>query len=257
MCIYCGTDKYRKIYEAHCGPIPKDSVGRTYDIHHIDGNRKNNDPTNLRAVTINEHYDIHYSQGDFSACMLLAPRIKLTGSEISELAKKNARKLVENGTHLFVGDSNPVYRQLKEGTHLFLDKNWQKEKAARQIEAGTNVLLGGEIQRKANSDRINAGTHNFLGPDLNRRRVAAGTHHFLGDNNPSVRKVKLGTHHFLGPKCNQDRVKNGTHNFVGPNSPSQVDWTCPHCGKHGKGKGNYTRAHGDNCKNNKVKINKL
>ena len=44
MCIYCGTDKYRKIYEQHHGPIPIDESGRTYDIHHIDGNHFNNDP---------------------------------------------------------------------------------------------------------------------------------------------------------------------------------------------------------------------
>jgi len=42
MCIYCGTTKYRKIYEQHNGPIPKGM-----DIHHIDGNHANNDPNNL------------------------------------------------------------------------------------------------------------------------------------------------------------------------------------------------------------------
>ena len=31
---------YRKIYEAHYGPIPKDSDGKTYEIHHLDGIRK-------------------------------------------------------------------------------------------------------------------------------------------------------------------------------------------------------------------------
>jgi hypothetical protein len=33
---------YRKIYEQNYGHIPKDSAGRTYEIHHIDGNHKNN-----------------------------------------------------------------------------------------------------------------------------------------------------------------------------------------------------------------------
>ena len=64
MCIYCGTNKYRKIYESHNGPIPKEDNGRSYEIHHIDGNHFNNDPSNLKAVSIQEHYDIHYSQGD-------------------------------------------------------------------------------------------------------------------------------------------------------------------------------------------------
>ena len=64
MCIYCGTKHYRKIYQNHVGPIPKDETGRTYEIHHIDGDRENNDPNNLLCVSIKEHYDIHETQGD-------------------------------------------------------------------------------------------------------------------------------------------------------------------------------------------------
>jgi hypothetical protein len=52
---------FRKIYEDYFGPIPKDSDGRSYDIHHIDGDHSNNHPSNLKAVTIQEHYDIHYA----------------------------------------------------------------------------------------------------------------------------------------------------------------------------------------------------
>ena len=70
MCIYCNTTNYRKIYENHYGPIPKEENGRSYEIHHLDGNHHNNDPKNLKAVRIQEHYDIHYSQGDWSACLL-------------------------------------------------------------------------------------------------------------------------------------------------------------------------------------------
>lgn len=33
---------YRRLYEQAHGPIPKDKQGRSYEIHHIDGNRKNN-----------------------------------------------------------------------------------------------------------------------------------------------------------------------------------------------------------------------
>ena len=61
MCIYCGTPKYRKIYENHYGEIPIDENGRIFEIHHIDGDHDNNHYTNLMAVTIHEHYDIHKS----------------------------------------------------------------------------------------------------------------------------------------------------------------------------------------------------
>jgi len=60
---------YRKIYEQHHGPIPVESDGRTYEIHHIDGDHNNNDPGNLKAVTVKEHYNIHYAQGDYNACV--------------------------------------------------------------------------------------------------------------------------------------------------------------------------------------------
>ena len=71
MCIYCTTTNYRKIYENHIGTIPREATGRTYEIHHIDGNHTNNDPTNLTAVTLQEHNDIHYAQGDYPASMIM------------------------------------------------------------------------------------------------------------------------------------------------------------------------------------------
>jgi hypothetical protein len=56
---------YRKIYEKHFGSIPKEPSGRSYEIHHKDRDHVNNDPSNLIAVTLQEHYDLHYAQGDF------------------------------------------------------------------------------------------------------------------------------------------------------------------------------------------------
>jgi hypothetical protein len=90
MCTYCGTIKYRKIYENHTGIIPKEVDGRTYEIHHIDGNHSNNSPINLVAVPIQKHYDIHYSQGDWAACLLMSARIKISPEEKSKLASKTA-----------------------------------------------------------------------------------------------------------------------------------------------------------------------
>ena len=43
-------NKYRKIWESYYGPIPKDENGISYEIHHIDGNRDNNDINNLKLV---------------------------------------------------------------------------------------------------------------------------------------------------------------------------------------------------------------
>lgn len=128
---------YRKIWEQHNGPIPKEADGRSYEIHHLDGNHSNNDISNLKYVTIHEHYDIHFSQGDYGACRKMAIRMKMSAELISELATLNNlkrskegtnpfngpninRKRLENGTHHLIGDKNPVHEKIKNGTHNFI-----------------------------------------------------------------------------------------------------------------------------------------
>ena len=137
MSIY-SNQNYRKIYEEYYGPIPSEPNGRTYEIHHIDGNHSNNNPLNLVAVTLQEHYDIHYSQGDYSACgLMVAQRFNRSPEEITEESRWLANKLVEEGRHPF---------------------------------------LGGAVQSKANADRILNNTHNFLGSSGNLTRISNGTH---------------------------------------------------------------------------------
>jgi hypothetical protein len=62
------------------------------EIHHIDGNHSNNNITNLKLVSIQEHYDIHHAQGDWAACLLMSHRMKLTPEEKSRLASLAALK---------------------------------------------------------------------------------------------------------------------------------------------------------------------
>jgi hypothetical protein len=97
MSIYSTTD-HRKIYEAFIGPIPKDEDGRSYEIHHIDGNHNNNEISNLLCVSIKEHYEIHKSQGDYKACLIMSQRMKVSPEEKSYLAKLSN-----------TGENNPMY----------------------------------------------------------------------------------------------------------------------------------------------------
>ncbi|NDB60600.1 HNH endonuclease [bacterium] len=149
---------YRRIYEQHHGSIPRDENGRSYDIHHIDGNRKNNDPNNLIAVSILEHYRIHLERGDWNACVRILARIDVSPQTLSELARKGALKRIKNGTHNFV------------------NSEWQRSMSLRQIERGTHPLLGGDLQRKTHQRRLKDGTHHLLGPECNKKMLAEGKH---------------------------------------------------------------------------------
>ena len=127
---------YRKLYKSYYGSIPTDDEGRTFDIHHIDCDRNNNTIDNLVAVSIADHYNIHYARGDYNVCLKMSERMKLSPEEKSCIAKLNANKRVEAGTHNFLGKDNNLGR----------------------LENGTHHLLGPDLNRK----RLENGTHHFL-----------------------------------------------------------------------------------------------
>jgi hypothetical protein len=177
MCIYCSTNNYRGIFTKHHGPIPKDETGYTYEIHHIDGNHLNNHPDNLKAVSIKEHYDIHYSQNDWGACLLIASKMKLPHEERSNLASKYQKSRVINGTHPFLNTEfqkeqsrKSNFKRLSDGTHNFLNSNIQS--------------VAGKI---SNKKRLSNGTHNFLGGEIQNKKIKNGTHHLLAGNRPKVK----------------------------------------------------------------------
>jgi hypothetical protein len=149
---------YRKIYEDHHGPIPYDEDGRRLEIHHIDGDHNNNNISNLTAITIQEHYDIHYAQEDWAACLLIAQRMELSPAEISDLARRNTVR-----------------------------------KNQRELAAGTHNFLGGRIQREWNQKAVKDGTHHALGPRLNKMRLDAGTHNLLGPKS-NLDRLARGAH---------------------------------------------------------------
>ena len=175
---------YRKIYEQHYGEIPRDEDGRIYEIHHIDGNHKNDSPENLMAVTIQEHYDIHYSQEDWYACLLIAERMKLSPSEISDLATKNNLKQINAGTHYWLSD-------------IHAEETGKRQR--QKVEDRTHHLLGGKIGGEASRQRVKDGTHNLLGPENNRKRIENGTHHLI-TNNPCKIIIKCPYCPKEGPK---------------------------------------------------------
>jgi hypothetical protein len=216
---------YRKIYEQHHGPIPVDEFGKSYDIHHIDGDRSNNDPSNLKAVSLQEHIDIHLAQGDWGAVQAIYLRMVSTPEQRSAVARELNRARVAAGTHPWLGPENNM-RKVLNGTHQF---------------------LGGEIQRKVTADRLAAGTHNFQlmtkeeRRNIQLKRIERGDHPFVGEANPVHKKLADGTHNFLGEDHPMKvRSARGDHHWLQKRE-------CPHCGKIGSGSGMNT-WHFDKCR---------
>lgn len=248
---------YRKIFTETNGAIPSDSDGRTYEIHHIDGNHLNNDPSNLKCVSIQEHYDIHYAQGDWGACQAIMRRMKKTPEEISAECSELVKKNIKAGRMPQLTSEHARARELdrvNKGIHAWQGPEASKrvsERNLKRVADGLNPFagdLGSRLSKQVQRDRIDNGTHHFAGlagskhsTELNLKMLAEGRH--PSQNPVTVNKIKqkqleksaAGNHVF------QQQIKNGTH-------PSQQEWTCPYCNRTGKGLSNASRHHFDNCK---------
>lgn len=162
-------NNYKKVYEQHYGKIPKDENGRSYQIHHIDGNRCNDDPSNLVALSIEEHYKIHLEQGDIWAALRLAERMKLEPQVISFLASEAQKKRVADGTHhLLSGEIQRQYQKslVENGTHTWLSGEQQKINQTKRVREKEHQWTDSKYQsywsKINNKKRIENGTHNTI-----------------------------------------------------------------------------------------------
>lgn len=111
--------EYSSIWIEANGPIPLDKNGRSYEIHHINGDHNDNRLENLQLVSIEEHYAIHFNQKDFYACQLIAQRMAINPTMLSnicsELAKERNAKYWSNPDNRVKaslktrGENNPMF----------------------------------------------------------------------------------------------------------------------------------------------------
>ena len=156
---------HRQIYKKFHGTIPKDSEGRSYEVHHIDGNHENNDIANLKAVSLQEHYDIHYQQGDYYACWMIARKLKVPPEELSRIAKLSADERVKNKTHHLLKENRE-----KVG---FDNSKHANDSSKLRIELGTHNFLG---SNNPSYERVKKGTHHLLGGSVQKKQIAEGKH---------------------------------------------------------------------------------
>jgi len=78
----------RRIWRKHNGPIPVDERGVSFDIHHRDGDWHNNAPENLQALSVLEHYRVHFAQGDWAAAWYISKRLNLSTDDYEAIRAK-------------------------------------------------------------------------------------------------------------------------------------------------------------------------
>lgn len=81
----------RSIWIQANGPIPRDVDGYAYEVHHIDGNPKNNDISNLKLLTIRDHLEEHIRLGDWGAVSLISKRLNMGSAYASDIQRGKKR----------------------------------------------------------------------------------------------------------------------------------------------------------------------
>ena len=210
---------YRKIWEESNGLIPYDFTGRRMEIHHIDGERDNDSIENLQLVTIQEHYDIHYKQGDWAACQSIVNRMKVSSEEKSKICSNLAKKRVKDGTHHFQ-DPTFIKKDSKRKSRDWSGKNHPLYN--KPVSESTR-----KKRSQSHKQLVDQGLHHLQGPaHKDRMREKAN------------KELKNGTHVFqqaeyrdkLNEKLNE-LIKNKSHSFNRPDriDPNKILVFCVHC----------------------------
>lgn len=123
--------KHRQIWKNYYGKIPKDAQGRPYDIHHINGNKKDNRIENLQCLSMQDHYELHLLQGDFAHAYRHARRLGIEIENPIDLLSHTNRKRLEAGTHPFLNQD----ARIKAKREAFI-----KERVEKGVQGFQNPL---------------------------------------------------------------------------------------------------------------------
>lgn len=95
----------------------------------------------------------------------------------SETSKKIQKCRIENGTHSWLGNTNPVHKQILLNAPNIFNSKRSKEIQKSRIENKTHHMLGGKIQSRSNKARIENKSHNFLGGELQKSKSSREIYH--------------------------------------------------------------------------------
>lgn len=150
---------YRKIWIKLKGPIPVDEQGRSFEIHHIDGNRKNNSIENLQCLSAEDHFKLHYGKEEFFAAHLIAKRLGRSLENISNwnMSKEGRERLRQSK----LGDNNPMRnpKVAKKVSDALKGRKKSKEAEKKRLETAkkNNTLKRSEetkIKMRKPKDKV-------------------------------------------------------------------------------------------------------
>ena len=132
-----------------------------------------NDPSNLVELTIEEHalahkllyeqYGRYQDEVAFKALSGIIPKQDVILELNRRQAQEHQKRRLQEGTHNFLGQSNPIYEMIQQGKHYFqLDENNAKNHAAKRVATGTHNFLGNNYAVKTNAEKLKDGTHPLL-----------------------------------------------------------------------------------------------
>jgi hypothetical protein len=129
---------HRWVWKKHNGEIPVDENNQTYEIHHIDRNKKNNSIENLLCLSKREHAQLHFEAGEFAAAYSILKRTKgiikdFTGWKHSEETKQKISMSIS-------GDKNPMFgrtREDRKGNGYWKGKKQPEELVAKRVAKNT------------------------------------------------------------------------------------------------------------------------
>jgi hypothetical protein len=135
--------KYRKIWESVFGEIPKDENGISYEIHHKDGDRTNNNIENLQCISLKEHYEIHLKQSDYASAAFLKQKLgnPLTGWNHSDETKEKLRMdSINNPRRYWLGKKRPDIAEMRR--NIFVSDETKKKQSEAKLKNPTKYWEG-------------------------------------------------------------------------------------------------------------------
>ena len=156
-------NRWMGIYEADAGE----------HCHHVDSNKRNNNPTNIQRISKEHHLEMHRRQ------------VHRTLHRPDVIAKSRAiRQTEQYRTKMSARMSEPKMRTILSER---AKAQWQNENyKSYMIEKWQEFYTGNEEYRRQNAEQLNQAQHTYWSSEANRRTQAERTHNYF-DTHPELR----------------------------------------------------------------------